>query len=645
MSDVAVKPEEKPVAVEPVQSEETASAPADTAPAAAAAAAVATEVSDTPAETKAEEPKKEEESKEEKPEPKAITHGTLSKTHGGLLSFFKQKRFFYFQDEPITEDNLKTYLRRDNASKPIAAFASQTGKGLWFYAKDEGHKEAPHGIIKLADVADVTSSGANKFVLKLASGDLHFEAPAAERDSWVFTLKTKVAEAKDADEAITSSEGYIAVLEKLSAKPTPAAAAKPAEKPVEAKDKETEEAKPEDAAEKPEVPETAVVSDEEAAGPSESKDIKRSTSKKAKRGSVFASFLNKKEKAAAEDKKEEKKEDKPEEVKEDDKPAEAAETPAPVAATEETPVTAAVEQPAAATTETKVEEEAKPAEESKPAETKPEPVTTPGTKRRSIFGGFFKHDAAAEEKKEEKKEKEAVEPVSKDAPIIETPEVDAKPIDAAAGPAEEPAADKAVPSSPPKSSKFLSNIFDKRDKSPSRKVEKTEDKTEAAEPKVEVPEAAVAETPSDAVVSPTEETPADPNAAVSPKEKRKSSFFSFKKEKKHEDVKSDSEDAEPAAHKPSTSPVPKGILGGLMRKASRAGKGKETETKEVSTPAAVAEEEADKTLPAPETTEPAKTEAEAEKKDETNTEAAPAIGDVVGDAVTVGQNPPVKAAA
>lgn len=83
--------------------------------------------------------------------------------------------------------------------------------------------------------------------------------------------------------------------------------------------------------------------------------------------------------------------------------------------------------------------------------------------------------------------------------------------------------------------------------------------------------------------------------ATSPKEqKRKPSFFaSFKKDKKVEDVKSDSEDAEPAQKSGTTSTVPKtGLLTGLMRKASKSTKnaGKEADTKEVTAPETVAEE-------------------------------------------------------
>lgn len=82
--------------------------------------------------------------------------------------------------------------------------------------------------------------------------------------------------------------------------------------------------------------------------------------------------------------------------------------------------------------------------------------------------------------------------------------------------------------------------------------------------------------------------------ATSPKEqKRKSSFFSFKKDKKAEEVKSDSEDVEAPQKSGATSPIPRpGLLTGLMRKASRSTKnaGKESDSKDVAAPETVAEE-------------------------------------------------------
>lgn len=124
--------------------------------------------------------------------------------------------------------------------------------------------------------------------------------------------------------------------------------------------------------------------------------------------------------------------------------------------------------------------------------------------------------------------------------------------------------------------------------------------------------------------------------ATSPREqKRKSSFFSFKKDRKSEDVKSDSEDAEPALKSGSTSPLPKAGAGflGLMRKASKSTKstGKEVENKEVAAPETVAEEPTTATTgEAGETAVPATT---------AEPTATTAIEDVVPETVAVGQAP------
>lgn len=143
---------------------------------------------------------------------------------------------------------------------------------------------------------------------------------------------------------------------------------------------------------------------------------------------------------------------------------------------------------------------------------------------------------------------------------------------------------------------------------------------EATGPTIEAPTEATESVP---VLADDSSVP-DPTCPVtSPKEqKRKPSFFaSFKKDKKVEDIKSDSEDAEPTQKSGTTSPAPKaGLLTGLMRKASKSTKnsGKEADTKEVAAPETVAEEP----TPLPATTDTAETTT-------TSTEpAASPVGDV-----------------
>ncbi|KAG0638453.1 hypothetical protein HOY80DRAFT_887883 [Tuber brumale] len=585
MSD-AVKPEDtKPVAVESPKSTETEGIAA-VSETVTAPVTTSDEVTPVAADKPVEETSAEEKKEDDKPEPKEITQGTLSRFPSGLMAFFKTKRFFYFQDEPIPEDRLKVYLQKANSTHATAAHASQTGKGLLLYSKAEG--QSPHGIIKLADVAEVAPLGAAKFVLKIPhSNDLHFESPG-ERDSWIFTLNHKINEAKAIEEEIVSSEGYKATLKRLS-NPTPIAAAKAPEGPVETKEeKETGEAKPEEDAEK------------------------RSASKGKKRGSVFG-FLRR-------DRVEEKKG----ESTEKDEPKEESNVVEPTAATTDAPAEVTVG------AEVKETEAIKPAEGTKEAEkTHEAPVASKPVKRHSYFPvNPFNREKKEKEVAEDKKEGEAPEHKTE----TEAAPAEVKPIDVIAPEASTASGESRA--SPPRH-KFYAGIFDRR----GDKTEK-EPETKPAESSTEP--ATVPATTTESTATPAEEsTVAEATSpATSPREqKRKSSFFSpFKKEKRADDVKSDTEEGEPSSPKPSTSPVPKpGLLTGLIRKASKAGKGKETEPKEVTAPATVAEET---TPAAPVATTEAETSNGAPATTETN-----AIGDVVPEAVTVGQAHPVQAAA
>lgn len=67
-------------------------------------------------------------------------------------------------------------------------------------------------------MTEILPIGPTKFVLKFSSGDLHFESPT-NRDSWVFTLGHKVAEARAAEDEIIKSDGYKAAFERLSTPP------------------------------------------------------------------------------------------------------------------------------------------------------------------------------------------------------------------------------------------------------------------------------------------------------------------------------------------------------------------------------------------------------------------------------------------
>lgn len=65
------------------------------------------------------------------------------------------KKFFWFSDEPVEHKHLTDYLRGEKATdiaRPNAAHASQTGKGLLFFAKRAEDKPQPQGIINLVSL-------------------------------------------------------------------------------------------------------------------------------------------------------------------------------------------------------------------------------------------------------------------------------------------------------------------------------------------------------------------------------------------------------------------------------------------------------------------------------------------------------------
>lgn len=64
------------------------------------------------------------------------------------------KRYFYFSEEPVEVKSLSQYLQTEKASvaHPLAAWASQSGKGLLFFAKRAEDKATPAGILSLVSL-------------------------------------------------------------------------------------------------------------------------------------------------------------------------------------------------------------------------------------------------------------------------------------------------------------------------------------------------------------------------------------------------------------------------------------------------------------------------------------------------------------
>ncbi|GKZ37733.1 hypothetical protein AbraIFM66950_009416 [Aspergillus brasiliensis] len=385
--------------------------PAETTEAAAPAAAEESKAAETPAE----EPK--EETKQEEVTP--ASEGVLGYKAPGLVKGLRfAKRFFYFSDDAVESKQLSAFHQSEKAAvaNPIAAWASQTGKGLLFFTKRAEDKASPAGIFNLADVSDIAKEGSTELHFKVNGQKHTFQATStSERDSWIAALEAKSAEAKAEKEAVTSSEGYKAELEKLN-KPAvaePAKKAEPKEEAAPAEDKK------------------------------EDKAASKSRSQSRKRASIFGTLLGKKEEAKEEAAPAEDKEDKAEEAK----PAEAA-TEAPAA---EAPAAAETSEaaPAEASDKKEDKEEKKEEKEEKKAET-----PAPKSKRASLFGNFFQKVTSPSH---EKSEKEATAPaetaVASTAPQLDNPveEAAVKPIEpeSVTAPAEAEAAKDATPAQSP----------------------------------------------------------------------------------------------------------------------------------------------------------------------------------------------------
>ncbi|KAF2196939.1 hypothetical protein GQ43DRAFT_230564 [Delitschia confertaspora ATCC 74209] len=617
-------------------------------PAVAAPAIEEVKPGEPAAETKVEEPVTEveasapvEEVKEEKKE-EPIYSGALGYKAPGLKNAFRfSKKYFWFGEEPVEHKNLAEYLRgeKPEVAHPTAAWASHTGKGLLFFAKHADKKETPAGVLKLSEAKDLAKDGTIAFHFKLHGQKHAFEASTSpERNGWFVAFEKAIEEAKAAEKDIVESEGYKGHLESLK-KPAPLAATTSTSVPKKSTDLTV--AAPADTVEEP-TPARAGSSSSSSSDEDKKKKKKaksRSVSR-GKRTSFFGGLMGKKEKVEhkteekienLEEKKEEKKEEKTE-------------------ALEPTATEAAIPAPETTAATTVIaplsEEEPKPAEEattaalpatSETTEAKVEEKKPKPTKRTSIFGSLamkLKSPTA------EKKESELVPAVpAKDTEVsAEAPKVEAPlaATDASVPLVEAPKVEDVKPATttPHKEKENFFGKFLGKAKTPTTETApklETAPKVEEA-PKVEAPVEPVTE----ASVAPTEEekkeeTPAattTPAAAATttpaPAPKKRGSIFGnfTGSVKKGKDV------AEGEAVES------KSKLSGLFRKASKSVK--PTKEEKETTPAATKAEETAETKEEVKVEEAPKLEAANEPTTATET---PVIGDVVPEAVQVGQAP------
>ncbi|KAL8782491.1 MAG: hypothetical protein Q9213_005330 [Squamulea squamosa] len=249
-------------------------------------------------------------------ESQPINEGVLGYKQPGLVkSLMYSKKFFWFSDEPVEHKHLNDYLRSEKATdiaRPNAAHATQTGKGLLFFAKRVEDKPQPQGIINLADIKEVTKTGPTEFTFKYHGHKHAFQAGnAGERDGWLVALETRHAEAKTNHDGVVRSEGYKSSLDKFS-KPNAIAGATGTSRSL-SRHKKTQDT------DTTKGPVTAGVGGDSASSSDEAKTSNaKSRSQSRKRGSMFGALLGKKEqhdekKELKKEEKEEKKEEKAEE--------------------------------------------------------------------------------------------------------------------------------------------------------------------------------------------------------------------------------------------------------------------------------------------------------------------------------------------
>jgi hypothetical protein len=130
------------------------------------------------------------------------------------------KREFWLSDAPLTPQHLDLYMRgeKPETSHAVAAWATQTGKGLLFFnKKGETNRQRPHSVLPLYDAVDLKKSHPHEIAFRIGGHEHTLKAANdAERDGWYISLQRAMEVGKAEKETIRSSEGYKAEIEKLS---------------------------------------------------------------------------------------------------------------------------------------------------------------------------------------------------------------------------------------------------------------------------------------------------------------------------------------------------------------------------------------------------------------------------------------------
>ncbi|KAK5096371.1 hypothetical protein LTS08_007627 [Lithohypha guttulata] len=541
------------------------------------------------------------------------TEGILGYKAPGLLKQFRfVKHFFWFSEEPITQQGLDTYIKNEKAdvAHHNAAWAQETGKGVLFYTKRSEDKATPTGLILIAEASAITKTGFTDFSFKIGSHTHKFEAASeAERDSWVAAIQRSADESKDLKTDITGRDTY---KKNVSGYATTAAVATPKKSLDATTHTNTATAASTEPAARTDTSSESS-DDEHKKRKAAEKQAKKERSQSRKRNSVFGLFGKKDEektekKVEKEHEKEVKKAEK-EHIKEEKKveaehkKEEAKAEHDAIKAKDAAEAAAIAAAPAAVVPAAVKKEEERPLEE----------VTTPTekkNKRASVFGGFFNKNKIVSPTTE-KSEKDVVphvpakdEPsaVSETAPKLDEPIMN-KPIDTAAvtspvntttnsTPAaisEEPivneqttTAEPAVVTPRTERKSFVSGLFKKHDKKEEQREDLNTNEETVNTPAVTsttAPETAVAATETPAVETHVKDTEVAKEERPAREKRRTSLFGSFgtlkrKTEKSpapESPFATSEETRSPDEIKREKSPLP-GKLGGLFRKNSRANK-------------------------------------------------------------------------
>ena len=135
-------------------------------------------------------------------------------------SLIPSKKEVWLTDDTTSTQELSSYLRgeKPEVSHPVAAWATQSGKGLLFFnKKGETNRKQPGHVLALYDATDLKKQGTHDITFKLSGQEHTLKAASeTERDGWYLSIEKAVELGRVSKDEIHESEGYKEELEKLS---------------------------------------------------------------------------------------------------------------------------------------------------------------------------------------------------------------------------------------------------------------------------------------------------------------------------------------------------------------------------------------------------------------------------------------------